>query len=116
MTIMRSDVFVYLAGPVTPQQGYTAEDNVASALKVYWECLRAGIPAFCPQMSGAFPTTFSIEYDIWIDYSYQVIKRCTHLLMLPRWQESSGAKLEFEYANQIQIPVVMSLEELLRSL
>ena len=110
---MRSDLFVYLSGPLTAKHGYTVEENVAAATKVYWECLRRGVPAFCPHLSAAFPSAFDIDYTVWIEYDYRIIERSTHVLLLPRWEQSSGALLEKAYAEKYGIPVVESLDAIL---
>jgi len=110
---MNRNVFVYLSGPITAKHGYTVEENVAAAVKVYLECLDAGIPAFCPHLSGAFPSAFNIDYEKWIAYDFAVIERCTHLLMLPRWETSAGAVREKLFAEQRGIPVFSSFRELL---
>src|SRR5574342_1232287 len=60
------DVFVYLSGPITAKYGYTVEQNVAQALKVYLDCLRAGVTCFCPHLSGAFPSAFDVPYETWL--------------------------------------------------
>lgn len=108
---MKRDVFVYLSGPITAKHGYSVEQNVASAVKVYLRCLRLGIPAFCPHLSGAFPSAFEIDYETWLAYDFAVIDRCTHVVMLPRWQSSAGAVREREYAQQRGIPCFASLDE-----
>jgi hypothetical protein len=83
------------------------EENVAAGLKAFFECLRRGIPAFCPQLTGAFPSAFTaVDYDTWIEYNFAVIRRCTHLVLLPRWERSRGAVLEKEFADSIDMPVV----------
>ena len=110
--MMRLDVFVYLSGPITAKHGYSVEDNVASAIRVYWACLRAGIPAFCPHLSAAFPTAFEIHYENWMAYDYAVIDRCTHVLLLPRWETSAGALQEKAYAEARGLPVVQSIGEI----
>jgi hypothetical protein len=110
---MRSDVFVYISGPMTAKEGRTIEDNVADGLKVYWELLAKGIPAFCPHLSGAFPTAWSLlPHEQWLAYEFAVIDRCTHVLMMPRWESSTGARMEREYAESIGKPVVYSIGEL----
>ena len=38
--------------------------------------------------------------------------RCTHVLLLPRWETSPGAVAERDYARTIGMPVITSLEEL----
>lgn len=105
---MRSDVFLYLSGPITAKHGYSVEENVAAALKIYLDCLRRGLPAFCPHLSGGFPSAFSdVDYETWLAYDFAVIDRCTHVVLLPRWGHSSGAVREADYARQRGIPLVL---------
>ncbi len=112
--MMRRDLFVYLTGPITATATHSVEDNVASALAVYFECLRQGVPAFCPQVTALSPSAhLVIDYDLWLAYDYAVIDRCTHLLCLPRWETSGGATLEIEYARAKGIPVRDSLAAIL---
>ncbi len=104
---MRSDVFLYLSGPITAKHGYSVEENVASAVKIYLACLQRNLPAFCPQLSGIFPSAHhDIAYETWIAYDFAVIDRCTHVVLLPRWEMSSGACREREYAGARGIPIV----------
>lgn len=104
----RPDVFVYLSGPITAQGGYTVEENVAQAVKVYLRCVRDGMACFCPHLVAAFPSAFDVPYATWLDYDFAVIDRCTHLMLLPRWEFSKGARLEREYARSKGKPIVMS--------
>lgn len=111
------DCFVYLSGPITAKHGFSVEDNVASALKAYWECLQSGIPAFCPHLSAAFPTGHVvIGYEAWMAYDFVIIDRSTHVLMLPRWETSSGARRELEYAHRRGLPSFFALSELRQAL
>ena len=107
------DGFVYLSGPITAGHGRTVADNVASALAVYYACLRAGIPAFCPHLSALDPAAFEIDYETWMAQSFAVIGRCTALLMLPHWEQSSGALRERSWAESRGMPVYESLEAML---
>lgn len=109
---MRRDVFVYISGPMTAKHGYTVEENIAAGLRVYLDALKRGIPAFSPHLSGAFPSAWAeIPWEAWIDYDLAVIDRCTHVLMLPRWKESAGARAEHDYATQTGKPIIFSLDE-----
>lgn len=111
---MRRDVFVYISGPMTAKHGRTVEENVADGLRVYLECLRAGIPAFSPHLSGAFPSAWSVmSWEEWLRYDEAVIDRCTHVLMMPRWELSAGAIAEREYALKIGKPIIHSIAEIL---
>jgi hypothetical protein len=107
------DLFVYISGPMTAKHGYTIEENVAAGVRIYLDCLRRGIPAFCPHLSGAFPSAWSaIDWEGWLEYDLAVIDRCTHVLMMPRWESSAGAVKELAYAESILKPIIYSLDEL----
>lgn len=110
---MRKDLFVYLSGPMTAKHGVSMEENVAAGLRVHLDLLNRGIPNFCPQLSGAFPSAWSdVDYERWIAFDLAVIDRCTHVLMLPRWESSNGALIEKEYAERAGKPVLFDVAEL----
>lgn len=110
---MRRDVFVYISGPMTSKNGYSIEENIAAGVKVYLECMSLGIPAFCPHLSGAFPSAWgNIPWTEWLEYDFAVIDRCSHVLMMPRWGESKGAVEEHAYAMRNSKPIAYSLDEL----
>lgn len=111
---MRRDLFVYISGPMTAKHGFTVEENVAAGVRVYLDCLKRGIPAFCPHLGGAFPSAWTeVSWEKWLDYDLAVIDRCTHVLMMPRWQESAGAVKERDYAVSIGKPIVHSIDDVM---
>ena len=67
---------------------------------------------FSPHAIGAFPTTWEIARPRWLAYDCAVIDHCTHVLLLPRWETSTGARAERDYALTIGKPVITSLDEL----
>ena len=110
---MKAGVLVYISGPMTAKDGRTMEQNTADGVAVYLDLLKRGIPAFSPHLSGAFPSAWSaLDHQQWIDYDCAIIDRCTHLLMMPRWETSKGAVMEFDYAQAKGIPVAKSVEQL----
>lgn len=111
---MRADRFVYISGPMTANAERSIEANVAAGFRVYCDLLKAGIPAFCPHLSGIFPTAWSLlTHAEWIAYDKAVIDRCTHVLMMPGWMSSKGARIEYRYALRAGKPVVFSIQELI---
>ncbi len=107
---MLKDVLVYISGPMTANDGRTIEENTASGVRLYLELLKQGIPAFCPHLSGAFPSAWTaLDHARWIDYDRAIIRRCTHVLLMPRWETSTGARLEKDYAEKIGVPVFHTL-------
>lgn len=110
---MRRDVFVYISGPMTAKNGFIVEENVAAGLRVSLDLLRRGIPNFCPHLFGAFPSAWlDMPYETFIEYDLAVIDRCTHVLMIGRWETSAGAQREKDYAEQSGKPVIYSVDEL----
>ena len=110
---MRAELFVYLSGPITARDGVTIEENVAGGLRVFLDCIQRGIPAFCPHLSGAFPSAWAlVAWDRWLAYDLAVIDRCTHVLMLPRWEQSVGARREYDHAVARGTPVIYTLDAL----
>lgn len=106
------DVLVYLSGPITARDGATVEGNVASGLAVYLECVQLGIPAICPHLSAAFPSSWQVPYEQWMALDLALIARCTHVLLLPGWQTSPGARREIVEAERLGLPVVRSVAEI----
>lgn len=108
---MRTDILVYISGPMTAKDGRTIEHNTADGVAVYLDLLRHGIPAFCPHLCGAFPSAWTaLPHAEWLAYDYAIIDRCTHMLMMPRWETSTGARLEHDYAMRRGMPILFSME------
>lgn len=114
---MRADVLVYISGPISPKGEIIIEQHVAVAVLWYLQLIRGGVPAFCPHLSAAFPSAFTeVSYGQWLAYDLTVIDRCTHMLMLPRWELSKGALYERAYAERKGIPIFEHLQELMEAL
>ena len=113
---MRTDVFVYLAGPISPQPGISPETHIASAIGVFLSLIQRGIPSFVPHATAAFPSCWKIDWQTWMDYDDVALTRCTHMLMLPNWQDSKGATHERRRAEELSIPIFYSVRELVTHL
>lgn len=108
---MRTDVFVYMAGPITARNGYSIEDNRKMTEKALYELLRAGIPCFMPPI---IPHT-EVDYETCLQYDNVAISRCTAMVMLPRWNESPGALKERALAIELDMEIFDSVEELIKA-
>jgi hypothetical protein len=104
---------IYLAGPITAKDGFSVEQNVASAAAVYFQLARAGKAAFCPQLGATLQAAFDVSYEMWMTFDFAVIDCCDTVLMLDRWRTSEGACREHEYALLTGKRVVYDVMELL---
>lgn len=108
--MMRRDILVYLSGPITAGHGRTVAENIDRAATIYLGLIQAGVPCLCPHLSAYNPAAFLVPYDRWLELDYVYIDKCTHMLMLPHWEESKGALLEQAYAIQQGIIVLYAGE------
>lgn len=114
--MMRRDVLVYLSGPMTQyaDDGPTIEQNLAAAIAEHHRLLRAGVPNICPHLSGLAPSAWTaLTPEQWLDYDEVIINHCTHMLMLPHWQLSKGARHEWQYAVSRRMPVAHTMLDLM---
>lgn len=106
-------MIVYIAGPMTPKDGFTAKQNLDQAVEAWIELVQACIPSFCPQLGNAIETHVHGDYDLWMRYDFALIDCSTHVLMLPRWESSYGASLEHEHALKTGKQVCYAVSEVL---
>lgn len=106
---------VYLSGPMTQYQGGpTVEENLAAAVAIHHQLLQAGVPNICPHLSGLAPSAWTaLTPEQWLAYDEAIIDRCTHLLMLPNWPNSKGARHEYRYAMHKHLPIALNMRDLM---
>ena len=98
---------------MTPKDGCTLEQNIEQAAAIYFQLVRACIPAFCPQLGATLQAAFDTTYETWMAYDFAFIDVCDVVLMLPRWETSEGASREFTYAIERGKRIVYDVKELL---
>lgn len=105
-------MLVYLSGPITPKGDHTLAENIDAAVAVFLDLRHKGINALCPHLIALVPQAHEIAYESWMAYDLALIDVCTHVLMLNRWRDSDGARLERIYAQARRKQIVYSVEEL----
>lgn len=86
---------VYISGPMT---GYP-EKNYPAFFAAEEELVALGYGVLNPAKHP--------EQETWADFmrlDLQDVLRCTHVAMLPGWENSRGAKLEVYVAEQLGVP------------
>lgn len=96
---MDAKPLIYVAGPITGDPHGCVRNAVAT-----FEPLRAwGAVPFFPQLSVLHEMIAPQDYETWMAYDFDVIRRCDALLRLPG--ESAGADREVEHADRLHLAV-----------
>lgn len=99
---------VYVAGQIT--KGDQAL-NVRAAIDAATTLLHNGISPFVPHLTWFWHMVHPGDYEDWLTYDFEWIRRCDALLRIPG--ESAGADREVAFAESIGIPVFTEVSEIL---
>ena len=114
-----SGMKIYIAGPYTPKTDNVhdapriAHQNVRKAIIAALKLIKKGHYPFVPHLSHFMhlendePT----ESSYWVDYDLKWLEACDAILLLPGWEESSGARREYEEAKKLGLKVYFSVDE-----
>ena len=99
---------VYLAGPMSgyPLHNFPAFDDAAAALRAAGHVVVS--PAEIDRADGFDPadTLPPERYGDFLRRSIRAMLDCEAIALLPHWEASKGAWLEFQIAKAIGMPVV----------
>lgn len=88
---------IYIAGPMTADDGWQWEQNCRIGEEVAFEVIKAGGAPICPHSMGRnFRGTLS--FDTWMDVDLALLDRCDGIVLLPGWKSSKGARQESHHA------------------
>lgn len=112
--------YVYIAGPYRGKTHdfrsyFEINRNIVQAEEAFAALAQAGIGAFCPHTHSAH---FEIKApdappEYWYELDVHFLDACDAILMLDRWEESTGSKKEREYMLLRNKPVLYSVDEAL---
>ena len=87
---------IYISGPITGVPDY--KTHFAEA-KVLIQNLHA-------EPVSPADTKEGLTYKEYIDTGLWQLMACDMICMLPGWQNSTGASLEYEYAKAVDMPIL----------
>jgi len=92
---------VYVAGPYSAPDEQGIEDNIWRARRLAVELIRRGYAVICPhcntiRMEREFPGEEGQR--LFYEMDLEILSRCDAICMMAGWQESTGARLEFNTA------------------
>lgn len=106
---------IYTAGPFrsrsTPYNYWEQVQFIRASEEVSLAIWTAGGVAVSPHLltanfQGALPD------QVWLEGDLALLARCDGVLMLPGWQDSSGACAEYEFARKREMSIWVDLPEL----
>ena len=105
----RRHFIIYISGSY---RGNT-EVNILKARKQAIELWELGFTILTPHLNTQhFELDCHIPENEYIKGDIEILKRCNGLFMLDNWQDSEGARKEYQVAQQEGLPIFHNLMEL----
>ena len=103
----------YISSPYTAPSSGERLLNVLESCAVWDELMNLGFFPYSPLWSHWQNELFPRSYDDWMASDLVWLEPCQALLRLPG--ESKGADIEVKFANEHNIPVFYSIEDLVEA-
>ena len=108
---------IYIAGPYTTEDIYNLRRNIMRAEKAGREVFKRGhIPVIPHSLGDALDTGKDFKHFRHQDWMHKLclplLSRCDGILLIDGWQQSKGARMEFEHAQNNNMPVFYKVERI----
>lgn len=125
--IVQGEGLTYLAGPYTGMTRNHQKINVAVMKAYHWALTAGGLtPIAMPILNSQYdylPVTELFSHKDWITQCKNVISNCSLLLLMPHSCNSSGCKIEVEFAKEkgimmMEVPEIniITIEQIMRAM
>ena len=110
---MNKPKLIYVAGPYRANTEEQKQVNIKVARDAGAELMRRGYVPFIPHsMTADFDIDYpDIDDDVYIQTDLCWLRLCDGILMLPNWEDSLGARIEFEVAVHLGKAVYSEVPE-----
>jgi hypothetical protein len=98
-------MFVYVAGPITPKNDRTYEDNRRETLAVVRTLRKNNIPCVSPLLESASMKTL-ISRDQWMAQDEAILRSSACVVACLGWENSEGTLEENKVCRSLDIPFV----------
>lgn len=102
---------IYVSGPyrADTQQGIMV--NIENAKEVARALWKKGYAVICPHANTAFMDGPDLGPDVFIAGDLELVERSDAMVMLPGWEQSEGAQIEYRRAAERGMPIYLTVEE-----
>jgi hypothetical protein len=106
---------IYIAGALRSDiPGYIS--NMRKMILTAEEVRLQGYAVFIPCLDFLTGLTAGgYEFHDYFDNSFEILKRCDAIFLVPGWETSKGTAREIELAKSIGIPVFDNINDLVRA-
>lgn len=112
---MKRRYLIYVAGPFRAKTQWQIERNCRIADEASLEVWKAGHVGVCPHQLGRLYYGELCEDDVLCGL-LELLSRCDGVLLLPKWNNSTGTLIEKSLAEKLKIPCMRSLPNLLEKI
>lgn len=102
---------IYIAGPYRGRTGWEIEENIRRAEGFALEVWKRGYAAVCPHANNRFFFGELNEAQV-LEGCLEILRRSDGMLLIPGWEDSEGARVEWMEALGRKIPIYFNLSEL----
>lgn len=105
-------MIIYISGKYSDENSEKIRKNIQLAKKHAVEIWKKGFVAICPHLNTEnFEEHCDLDWDIYIKGDKEILSKCDAIVMLYNWIDSKGAKVERDFALELQIPVFYSHQD-----
>lgn len=108
---------VYVAGAISSSTVEGGLKNIRKGIVMGAELLSMGVSPYVPHLDYQFNLVQSeahIDVDTYYKHDLEWLKLCDCMLVLPGWEHSKGVNNEIAFAEQNNIPIYFSKEQLIK--
>jgi len=107
----KRSIIVYIAGKYSGPEGKETDYaetgiNILKARRIAVEVANKGFTPLCPHLNTAhFQFDCKCTYEDYLKGDLEMLSRCDYICMVPGWEDSPGARVEYDFAKKAGIPI-----------
>ena len=102
---------IYTAGPYRADSWHGVFENILRAWSAARDLWLKGWAVICPHANSILMDGPDIPAKMFIDGDLEIISRCDAVCMLPGWEKSEGAQIEYGLALELEMPIYFGVEQ-----